>query len=163
MRRAPDWSRHLVSRCLPRLLAAQRGRNRRRNAPTAWRTDDRPRPIVEALEDEHDDESDAGSDDSGGDNSDDPAPSEIADGIQIATPARRDEILEAIETTDGDAISLGDDPIEATLDRLHRKGFYVEPTSAVAPAALEAYRADGVIDETDDVVVPLTGSGLKTL
>ncbi|OVE85278.1 threonine synthase [Natronolimnobius baerhuensis] len=120
-------------------------------------------PIVEALEDEHDDESDAGSDDSGGDNSDDPAPSEIADGIQIATPARRDEILEAIETTDGDAISLGDDPIEATLDRLHRKGFYVEPTSAVAPAALEAYRADGVIDETDDVVVPLTGSGLKTL
>ena len=37
----------------------------------------------------------------------------------------------------------------------------MEPTSAVAPAALEAYRAEGVLDADADVVVPLTGSGLK--
>jgi len=87
----------------------------------------------------------------------------IADGIQITEPARGTEILEAIEATDGDAIALGDDPIESTLDRLHRTGFYVEPTCAVAPAALEQYRERGVLDPDDDVVVPLTGSGLKTL
>ncbi|QCC59520.1 threonine synthase [Natrinema thermotolerans] len=87
----------------------------------------------------------------------------IADGIQIAEPARGTEILEAIEETDGDAIALGGDPIETALDRLHRNGFYVEPTCAVAPAALEQYRENGVIDDGDDVVVPLTGSGLKTL
>ncbi|SIS11939.1 threonine synthase [Natronorubrum thiooxidans] len=88
---------------------------------------------------------------------------DIADGIRIAEPARKDEILEAIAETDGDAIALGSDPIESALDRLHRGGFYVEPTCAVAPAALEAYREAGTIAEDDDVVVPLTGSGLKTL
>ncbi|MDF9744429.1 pyridoxal-phosphate dependent enzyme [Natrinema salsiterrestre] len=87
----------------------------------------------------------------------------IADGIQITEPARGTEILEAIEETDGDAIALGSDPIETALDRLHRNGFYVEPTCAVAPAALEQYREDGVVDADDDVVVPLTGSGFKTL
>ncbi|NGM68162.1 pyridoxal-phosphate dependent enzyme [Natronolimnobius sp. AArcel1] len=116
-------------------------------------------PIVEALEDAR--EADAPDADERED--DEPTSSEIADGIQISMPARKDEILEAIEATDGDAIALGDDPIEATLDRLHRKGFYVEPTSAVAPAALEVYRVEGMIEESDDVVVPLTGSGLKTL
>ncbi|NUC74693.1 pyridoxal-phosphate dependent enzyme [Haloterrigena sp. SYSU A558-1] len=88
---------------------------------------------------------------------------DIADGIKIEKPAREDEILRAIEETGGDAIALGADPIETALDRLHRGGFYVEPTCAVAPAALEQYRDDGVLDADADVVVPLTGSGLKTL
>ena len=88
---------------------------------------------------------------------------DIADGIQITEPARGTQILEAIEATDGDAVALGSDPIEAALDDLHRGGFYVEPTCAVAPAALRHYRETGVLAEDDDVVVPLTGSGLKTL
>ncbi|SDR34239.1 pyridoxal-phosphate dependent enzyme [Natronobacterium texcoconense] len=92
-----------------------------------------------------------------------PEGTDVADGIQITEPARRDDILAAIDETDGDAIALDDDEIEATLDRLHRNGFYVEPTSAVAPAALERYRETGVLTADDDVVVPLTGSGLKTL
>ncbi len=88
---------------------------------------------------------------------------DIADGIQITEPARGTQILEAIEATDGDAITVGGNALETTLDRLHRSGFYVEPTCAVAPAALRRYREDGVIDEDADVVVPLTGSGLKTM
>ncbi|WP_126662093.1 pyridoxal-phosphate dependent enzyme [Haloterrigena salifodinae] len=88
---------------------------------------------------------------------------DIADGIKIEKPAREDEILRAIEETGGDAIALGADPIETALDRLHRGGFYVEPTCAVAPAALEQYRDDDVLEADADVVVPLTGSGLKTL
>jgi threonine synthase len=85
-----------------------------------------------------------------------------ADGIQIREPARRDQILEAIEETDGDAIALERPAVEDVLDRLHRGGFYTEPTCAVAPAALETYRDRGVLDADADVVVPLTGSGLKT-
>ncbi|AFZ73181.1 pyridoxal-phosphate dependent enzyme [Natronobacterium gregoryi] len=88
---------------------------------------------------------------------------DVADGIQITEPARMDDVLAAIDGTDGDAIALDDDEIEATLDRLHRNGFYVEPTSAVAPAALDRYRETGVLEGDDDVVVPLTGSGLKAL
>ncbi|XVH30328.1 pyridoxal-phosphate dependent enzyme [Haloferacaceae archaeon DSL9] len=87
---------------------------------------------------------------------------DVADGIQIAAPTRREQILEAIEATDGDAIALPAAAVETELDRLHRRGFYTEPTSAIAPAALRAYRERGVVDDADDVVVPLTGSGLKT-
>ncbi|MXR41580.1 pyridoxal-phosphate dependent enzyme [Halobaculum sp. WSA2] len=103
-------------------------------------------PFVEALH---------GSDAAAGDN-------DAADGIQIAEPVRRDQILAAIEDTDGDAIALGDDAVEAELADLHAAGFYTEPTCAVAPAALRAYRERGVLDGDEDVVVPLTGSGLKT-
>ncbi|MFC4358194.1 pyridoxal-phosphate dependent enzyme [Halobium salinum] len=86
---------------------------------------------------------------------------DAADGIRIRDPVQREAILEAVEDTDGDAIALGSHAVEAELDRLHRAGFYTEPTCAVAPAALREYRERGVLDESDDVVVPLTGSGLK--
>jgi threonine synthase len=87
---------------------------------------------------------------------------ELADGIQIRRPARREQILDAVEATGGDAIALDEEAVETELDALHRRGFYTEPTCAVAPAALREYRERGVIDEDADVVVPLTGSGLKT-
>ncbi len=106
-------------------------------------------PIVDAL---------------GGDTTDaDGNGTTLADGIQITDPARGNEIRSAIESTNGDAIAVGSDPIETALDRLHRSGFYVEPTCAVAPAALQQYRERGVVADDDDVVVPLTGTGLKTL
>ena len=87
---------------------------------------------------------------------------DVADGIQIDRPARGEEILGAIEATDGDAIAVGTDETRAALDALHRAGFYVEPTSAAGAAGLERYRNRGVLDPCADVVVPLTGSGLKT-
>jgi len=84
-----------------------------------------------------------------------------ADGIQIAEPVRKREILDAIEETDGDALAVTESAAERELDRLHRAGFYTEPTCAVAPAALRELRERGVLAADDDVVVPLTGSGLK--
>ncbi len=86
---------------------------------------------------------------------------ELADGIQITKPVRERQILAAIEATGGDAIALSEEAVRTELDRLHRDGFYTEPTCAVAPAALSLYRERGVIDPDDDVVVALTGSGLK--
>lgn len=91
-----------------------------------------------------------------------PGENDVADGIQIREPVRKDQILSAIETTNGDCIVLGADAVETELESLHRHGFYVEPTSAIAPAALEPYREQGAITGDDEVVVPLTGSGLKT-
>ncbi|MUV59240.1 pyridoxal-phosphate dependent enzyme, partial [Halogeometricum sp. CBA1124] len=58
-------------------------------------------------------------------------------------------------------VAVSEEAVEAELDRLHRRGFYTEPTCAVAPAALREYRDRGVVSSDDDVVVPLTGSGLK--
>jgi threonine synthase len=88
---------------------------------------------------------------------------EIADGIRIADPVREDEMVEAVRSTGGDAVALPENPVELALDELHRAGFYTEPTCAVAPAALETFRGAGEIGAGEDVVVPLTGSGLKTL
>ncbi|WP_435077686.1 pyridoxal-phosphate dependent enzyme [Halococcus sp. AFM35] len=80
-----------------------------------------------------------------------------ADGIHIREPVRADEIEQAIAETGGDAIAIDADATEREHERLHRAGFPVEPTSAVAPAALRDYRERGVLAADADVVVPLTG------
>ncbi|MFB6113448.1 MAG: pyridoxal-phosphate dependent enzyme [Halodesulfurarchaeum sp.] len=86
---------------------------------------------------------------------------DLADGIQIEEPVRFDQITAAIDATDGDAIAVGEAVTERSLSRLHRSGFDVEPTSAAAVAGLSVYRERGVLETGEDVVVPLTGSGLK--
>lgn len=83
----------------------------------------------------------------------------LADGIQIAQPVREAAVVSAIEATNGDVIAVDEPTTRNALDRLHRTGFDVEPTSAVAPAAVERFRERGVLDPDDDIVVPLTGSG----
>ncbi|MFD1570591.1 pyridoxal-phosphate dependent enzyme [Halorubrum laminariae] len=85
-----------------------------------------------------------------------------ADGIQIAEPVRSEAIHAALDGTGGDAIAVTETDTASELDRLHAAGFYTEPTCAVAPAALRALRDRNAIAPDDDVVVPLTGSGLKT-
>ena len=85
-----------------------------------------------------------------------------ADGIQIVDPVRKAALLDAIGATDGDALAITESAVERELDRLHSAGFYTEPTCAVAPAALRALRQRGDIDADADVVVALTGSGLKS-
>jgi threonine synthase len=85
---------------------------------------------------------------------------DVADGIQIESPARRAQIHTAIEDTGGDAIAIPTAETKTTLQRLDRAGFSVEPTCAVAPAALERLRPRGAIGPEEEVVVALTGSGL---
>ncbi|PSP91377.1 threonine synthase [Halobacteriales archaeon QS_1_68_44] len=86
----------------------------------------------------------------------------IADGIRIRDPVQMKSLLEAIDDTGGDAIALSSSAVSDELDRLHRAGFYTEPTCAVAPAALREYRDRGVVGPGEDVVVALSGSGLKS-
>ncbi len=100
--------------------------------------------------------------DGGGDEERAGEANDLADGIRIRDPVRGDEILDAVEDTGGDCIPVSADATERALDELHGRGFYTEPTCAVAPAALREYRERDVLDGDDDVVVPLTGSGLKT-
>ncbi len=77
-------------------------------------------------------------------------------------PTRKRQLLDAIAETNGDAIAITEEAVQAELDRLHANGFYVEPTSAIAPAALTEYRERGTLGQDTDVVMPLTGHGLKT-
>ncbi|MFB6303485.1 MAG: pyridoxal-phosphate dependent enzyme [Haloferacaceae archaeon] len=86
---------------------------------------------------------------------------DAAEGIHINQPVRRDEVRDALDATGGDVVAIGAERTRAERDRLGRAGFHVEATSAVASAALDAFRERGAIGPDEDVVVALTGSGLK--
>ncbi len=97
----------------------------------------------------------------GADEVDAPAPGgdTIADGIRIARPLRSRRILGAIRETDGAAFRVDEDSIRAARKALAARGLFVEPTSAVPVAALPAVHA--VVGRLAEILVPLTGSGLK--
>jgi len=84
----------------------------------------------------------------------------IADGIKIALPVRGRAILAAIRASGGAALRVDDGAIRAAQHTLAKHGLLVEPTSAVPVAALPAILAH--VGPAAEIVVPLTGSGLKT-
>jgi threonine synthase len=98
--------------------------------------------------------------------SDDPAPVEvfptIADGASIAKPVRAREVLAALRRSRGATVAVSEAEIEKALLELGRIGLYVEPTSALAAAALTKLLERGVVQPTETTVLVLTGSGLKT-
>ena len=84
-----------------------------------------------------------------------------AEGISVAKPVRGKAILQAIRETRGFVRTVTDDRVWSTLEALGAQGIYIEPTSAAAPAALDALVDDGVIQENEVALIVLTGSGLK--
>jgi threonine synthase len=80
----------------------------------------------------------------------------IAEGICVADPPRGAEILDAVRRSGGDLLTVAEEAIESARDELARGGLYVEPTAAVAHAALPS-----VPGPRERVVVMVTGSGLK--
>lgn len=84
-----------------------------------------------------------------------------AEGIRITAPIRGREVLQAIRDTGGAAIAVDEAAIQAAQHDLRRHGLLIEPTSAVAVAALPMIRA--ALGNAATIVIPLTGSGLKAL
>lgn len=82
----------------------------------------------------------------------------VAEGISIRDPIRGREVLEAVQATGGEMLAVTDEETLAARDIIARQGLYVEPTSAVAVAALKQLplHLEGV------TVTSLTGSGLKS-
>ncbi|HEX5504602.1 MAG TPA: pyridoxal-phosphate dependent enzyme [Thermomicrobiales bacterium] len=85
----------------------------------------------------------------------------IAEGTKIGAPPRGRQILAAIRATDGWAAAVGEEELVATLRDLWGQGLYVEPTAAVGAAACRAYLAGAPAVSEGEIVVLLTGSGLK--
>ena len=77
----------------------------------------------------------------------------LAQGIDIAEPPRWPQISAIVERF----VSVTDDEIVAAQHELARQGLFVEPTGAVAAAALTQLDLDG----DANVVIPLTGAGAK--
>jgi threonine synthase len=84
----------------------------------------------------------------------------IADGVRISAPPRGAAVLKAVRDSGGLVTAVDDREIESAKQVLWNKGYTVETTGAVAAAAV---LRDGpaLRDRFGDLVVVLSGSGLK--
>jgi threonine synthase len=83
----------------------------------------------------------------------------IAEGIAIRSPIREAQIIEAVNQSKGEIIVVTEHEIMDSMNELNRKGFYVEPSSAVAAAGFTRYSTK--LNPRTVSVVALTGHGLK--
>ncbi|MCS7240008.1 MAG: threonine synthase [Candidatus Bipolaricaulota bacterium] len=86
----------------------------------------------------------------------------IAEGARIPKPERGKEIIMALRVVEGSGVMVEEEEIQRAQSELAKQGLYVEPTAALAPAALPKLVAHGTIKPNEVVVIPLTGFGLKT-
>jgi len=81
----------------------------------------------------------------------------LAEGVRVRDPLRGDAVRAAVLRSRGFMVAVDEKDIMPARNALARLGFYVEPTSAIAWAALIQ-----MVDKLPDpIVVILTGSGLK--
>lgn len=84
----------------------------------------------------------------------------LAEGIAIGKPARGKEILEYGKKYDVEFVIAPEEKILEARSKLAKKGIYVEhTTSAIFAAYLNYVENNG---EIKDVLIPLTGAGLKS-
>ena len=86
----------------------------------------------------------------------------IADGIAVAQPPRLAQMLEALRGSGGTAGVVSEMEIDAARQTIAERGLFVEPTSAAPLAALRRLVERGTISEDERVLIPLTGSGMKS-
>jgi threonine synthase len=81
----------------------------------------------------------------------------LAEGVRVRDPLRAKAVCEAVSASRGFMCVVDEKDILPARDALAQLGFYVEPTSAIAWAAL--LQVMGKLP--DPIIVILTGSGLK--
>lgn len=87
----------------------------------------------------------------------------VADALVSVNPPLIDIMIESLRRVKGDALMVREEEILKAWQELGRKGFYVEPSSAVAYAAYERHVADGEIGRREKTCIILTGMGLKSI
>lgn len=87
----------------------------------------------------------------------------IASDIVFINPPRVQDAIKAIRETSGDAISVTDTEILKGMELLAREeGILAEPSSAAVISGLMKLVEEGTIDESDTIIIVITGSGLKS-
>ena len=87
----------------------------------------------------------------------------IADALVSVNPPLLDLMVKNLREADGDAVMVEEDEIFNAFIMLARKGFFVEPSSAVAYAAYKKQLNNKEISKDDSALIILTGTGLKTM
>jgi threonine synthase len=86
----------------------------------------------------------------------------LAEGIALPRPVRGPLLLQALRETDGGVMVVSEEDIREGLVILGRRGICVEPTSAVVLKAWEHLEDSGMVHPDEQVVLVLSGFGLKT-
>lgn len=86
----------------------------------------------------------------------------VAEGIANSKLVRVPETLAALRESGGGTVAVPEAAILPAMHALAHRGFFVEPSSAVAGAGYEALLADGTILPDQETVIVLTGNGLKS-
>lgn len=86
----------------------------------------------------------------------------IADALVSTHPPLLNLMVERLKETHGDAIMVSEDEILKAFQELAKKGFFVEPSSAVAYAGYKKHLEEGKTSEAEHATIVLTGTGLKT-
>ena len=87
----------------------------------------------------------------------------IADALVSVNPPLLDIMVKNLREADGDAVMVEENEIFNAFITLARKGFFVEPSSAVAYAAYKKQLNNKDISKGDSALIILTGTGLKTM
>lgn len=83
----------------------------------------------------------------------------LAEGIRIRHPVHGDAVYQMVEKNSGYFVAVDEEEILPGQQALAKRGFYVEPTSAVVWSALQQIMGK----VPDPIVVVLTGSGFKSI
>jgi threonine synthase len=94
-----------------------------------------------------------------------PQPATVASGLAdplAGYPEEGEITLQAVRASDGAAVAVDDAATIAAVRRLAEcEGLFQEPSGAIALAGAAEARRRGIIGSDDDVVLCLTGTGLK--
>ncbi len=86
----------------------------------------------------------------------------LADALASTNPPLLDLMVKALKEAKGDVVMVEEAEIAKAFKELAGKGFFVEPSSAVAYAAYKKQTNSGKAPEDGNTVIVLTGTGLKT-
>ena len=86
----------------------------------------------------------------------------VADALLSVNPPLLELMTKKLREVRGEAAIVEENEIIHFFRELAKRGFFVEPSSAVAYAAFKKQVEDGTVSKKDKVVIVLTGSGLKT-
>jgi threonine synthase len=87
----------------------------------------------------------------------------IADALVSVNPPLLDIMGTHLKEVNGDAVIVEENEISNAFKELARKGFFVEPSSAVAYAAYKKHLKNNEASKANETVIILTGTGLKTV
>ena len=87
----------------------------------------------------------------------------LAGGIAVTNPPRINQVVEAVKNSSGIGVEVSENETISWHRKLAKWGFLSEITCAAAMAGTEKLIELGVLNKISNVVIPITGSGLKDI